>query len=99
MLTLSMDALSVRGMRNITTLAHRDAVRRGIHSINRHLPGINSVVISSQQSVSCFTYASVSRTGPNSAEHSELRHIAETATTGSVVLQRSILLTYLHISL
>ena len=28
MLTISIDALSVRGIGNITTLAHRDAVRR-----------------------------------------------------------------------
>src|SRR3954451_6390199 len=37
MLTFSMDASPFVGCENITTLAHRDAVRRGIHSIIRRL--------------------------------------------------------------
>src|SRR4051812_7249604 len=38
MLTFSMDASPFVGCENITTLAHRDAVRRGIHSITRPWP-------------------------------------------------------------
>src|SRR4051794_39229743 len=37
MLTFPMDAPPFVGCENITTLAHRDAVRRGIHSITDHL--------------------------------------------------------------
>src|SRR3954468_10160153 len=39
MLTFSMDASPFVGCENITTLAHRDAVRRGIHSIIHNYRG------------------------------------------------------------